>query len=125
MPREDFKSLWIVTRLFEFNDWKDVKIVLEDHFHSIITINPLSANKAIIESPLCNLEDKVEFLGKWQGYGLFHILFEKWNGSKHSRPVVVKGYGGWISIKTYHWIIGALTFLKPLEDTLEFLKASL
>ena len=68
-------------------------------FHSKITINPFSADKAIIKSPLCNLEDKVEFLGKWQRYGLFYILFEMWNGKKYSRPYFVKGYGGWISIK--------------------------
>ena len=82
----------VITRLFEINDWKDIKNVLEDHFHSKITINTLFANKAIIKSSLCNLKDKVGSSIKWQRYGLFHILVEKRNGSKHSKPDVVKDY---------------------------------
>ena len=30
--KEGFRGLWVVTSLFEFNDWKDIKILLEDHF---------------------------------------------------------------------------------------------
>lgn len=32
--REDFSSLWVITRLFPFNDWKDIAKKLEEHSHS-------------------------------------------------------------------------------------------
>ena len=43
-----------------------------------------------------------EFVGKeelWQVMGPFLLRFEKWSKSKHSRPSVIEGYGGWIQIK--------------------------
>ena len=43
-----------------------------------------------------------EFIGKeelWQVMGPFHLKFEKWSKSKHSRPSVIEGYRRWIKIK--------------------------
>ena len=40
--------------------------------------------------------------------GLFHLKFEKWSKSKHSKPSVIEGYGGWIKKKTSLLIIGAI-----------------
>ena len=35
--------------------------------------------------------------------GNFHLKFERWNNFNHSRPLVQKGYGGWLKIKNLHW----------------------
>ena len=31
--------------------------------------------------------------------GTFHLKFEKWSKSKHSRPLIIEGYGGWTTVK--------------------------
>ena len=41
----------------------------------------------------------IETPGKWFDYRKFHLLFEKWNPIKHSRPTCIKGYGGWLAIR--------------------------
>lgn len=28
--------------------------------------------------------------------GSFHLKFEKWDKTKYSRPIVTKGFGGWL-----------------------------
>lgn len=53
---------------------------------------------------------------EWQAYGNFHLQFEKWNMDLHSRPLGMKGFGGWISIKKiFLEIIGVGALLKLLE----------
>ena len=62
-------------------------------------INLLFAENALIKLAKGSLE---EFVGKeevWQVMGHFHLKFEKLSKSKHSRPSVIGGYGGWIKIK--------------------------
>ena len=39
---EDFNNLWVLNRLFFFDDWKDIKLYLEDLFQVKISINPFS-----------------------------------------------------------------------------------
>ncbi|KAA0062491.1 Integrase, catalytic core [Cucumis melo var. makuwa] len=50
---------------------------------------------------LCNgLKDLfIQEEGKWQAWENFHLKFDRWNNIKHSRPLVLKGYGGWLKIK--------------------------
>lgn len=68
---EDFSNLWVTTRLFLFNDWKDIVKTLEDYFHTKIIINPLSTDKALIRSSLCNFEELAENPVSGRGLGHF------------------------------------------------------
>lgn len=97
--KEDFNSLWIISKLFVFNEWKEIAKASEEIFKSKVIINPLFEDKALIKTDNGRLEELIEKQGKWQEYGPFHLLFKKWNRSVHSRPTVLKGYGGWMSIK--------------------------
>lgn len=38
--QEDFNNLWIGSRLFEFDDWKEIAKVLEEMFNTKVIINP-------------------------------------------------------------------------------------
>lgn len=64
-----------------------------------VIINPLFAENAWIKINQGKLEELIEALGKWQEIGPFHLLFEKWNKLRHSRPLYTKGFGSWIAIK--------------------------
>ena len=72
-----------------------------------IIIDQLFAENALIKLAKGSLE---EFIRKelWQVMGPFHLKFEKWSKSKHSRPSIVEGYRGWIKIKTSLMIIAAI-----------------
>lgn len=96
---EDFSNLWTLSRLFIFNEWKDIAMYLEEIFKAKIIINPLFADNALIKIDQGRLEELIETPGKWHEFGPSHLLFEKWNKDQHSRPLVTKGFGGWISIK--------------------------
>lgn len=43
-----FDHLWIVTRLCAFDDWRDVRKMLETYFGTSIIINPLFDENALI-----------------------------------------------------------------------------
>lgn len=62
-------------------------------------INPLFADKALIRVTKGKIEDLIESPEKWFDYRKFHLLFEKWNPIQRSRPTLIKGFEGWISIK--------------------------
>ena len=96
---EDFNNLWVLNRLFFFDDWKDIKLYLEDLFPVKISINPLYADKAIMKVTQGKLDDLIYAQDKWFNYGKFHLLFEKRNEAKHSRPTLIEGFRGWFSIK--------------------------
>ena len=44
--QEDFSNLWIVSKLFDFNDWSEIARTLKDYFQSEIIGNPLFAKNA-------------------------------------------------------------------------------
>ena len=48
--------------------------------------------------------------------GPFHLKFEKWSKSKHSRPSVIEGYGGWIKIKNLPLDYWSNQTFKVIED---------
>ena len=81
------------------NDWRDIIKFLEEHFQINISFNPLFEDKALIRSSSGKLEDLIEKPGKSKCYGLFYLLFEKWNKLKHGRPEFIRGFGRWISIE--------------------------
>ena len=45
------------------------------------------------------VEDFVEYPGKWQVCRHFHLKFEGWNKQLHGPSKAVKGFGRWIYIK--------------------------
>ena len=97
--KKNFSNLWILSRLFAFDEWKDIKAHLEDLFNINININPLYADKAVIKVPKAKVEDVIITPGKWFNYKKFHLLFEKWDDDKHSRATHIIGYGGCLSVK--------------------------
>ena len=96
--KADFDNLWVVSKLFEFDSWVKINEALELFFDSKV-INPFFANNALIELERGPLKEFIESPGRWQCFGAFHLKFEKWNNLIHGRPLYLKGYGGWISIK--------------------------
>lgn len=76
--KEDFNNLWVITRLFSFNEWREIANALEAHFSVKFIFNPLCAKKALIRTDHEKIEDLIEAPGKWQTFGQFHLLVEKW-----------------------------------------------
>lgn len=97
--KEDFNNLWIISRLFVFDNWKEIKQTLEEWFNSKLIINPLFAENALIKLDQGSIEDFIEKPEKWQELGPFHLKFERRNKFIHSRPKSIKGFGGWLRIK--------------------------
>lgn len=89
----------MVSRLFEFNDWNEIARTLKLYLNAEVIINPLFVHKALIKVDQRKLEELMVQPHKWFELGKFHIKFEKWNRFTHSRPSLMKDYGGWISIK--------------------------
>lgn len=73
--KEDFNNLWIVSRLFQFNNQKEIASTLEVYFQIKVIINPLFVENALIEINQGNLEDLIEVLGIWQQCGKLHLMF--------------------------------------------------
>lgn len=96
--KEDFRSLWVVSRLFMHNDWRDIIKFLQEHFQINTSLNPLFDDKALIRSSSRKLEDLIKNWGNGR-YVPFYFPFENWNKFKHGRPDFIRGVGGWISIK--------------------------
>lgn len=55
----DFNNLWVISRLFEFNDWKEITKLLEELFQSEVTISPLFAENALISLDHNRWEDLI------------------------------------------------------------------
>ena len=72
---EDFNNLWVLNRLFFFDDWKDIKLYLEDLFQVKISINPFSR-----QSQHESYSRKIWRLDKWFNMENF-ICYSK-NGMK-------------------------------------------
>ena len=88
--KQDSDNLWVVSRLFLFNDWKEIAKTLEDIFQLKVIINPLFAENVLIQIDHPMMEELIVFSGKWQEIGKFHLLFEKWNRYQHGRPLSLK-----------------------------------
>uniref|UniRef100_A0A9I9DXV0 Uncharacterized protein n=1 Tax=Cucumis melo TaxID=3656 RepID=A0A9I9DXV0_CUCME len=69
----DFNNHWVVTHLFEFNSWVEIKESPQTAFHMEVTINLLFANNALIDMDQRSLDEVVEQPGKWQNIGAFHL----------------------------------------------------
>lgn len=97
--RLDLENLWIVSRLFAHNEWKEIKATFEDHFQSKVLINPLFDDKTLIKigKDICDIPNVS--IEKWKSFGDYHLCIEKLSRKFHSHPNWIKGYGGWISIK--------------------------
>lgn len=54
------RNLWVISRLFVFNEWREIAKFLEDDFSVKFIINPLFANKALIRVDQGQMEDLVE-----------------------------------------------------------------
>lgn len=79
----NFESLWIVTKLFAFDDLRMIRKSLEDYFQAKIVINHLFGENARISIDQGSIKDRICEEGKWHAMGSFHLKFEKWNKLKH------------------------------------------
>ena len=95
----DFENLWIIIKLFASDAWRLIRKQLETLYQSKIIINPLYDDNALISFDKIPSKDLIGKEKKWQAWGEFHIKFEKWDSVRHSRPLVLKGFGGWMKIK--------------------------
>ena len=68
---EDFSNLRILSRLFAFDEWKDIKDHIENLFNININTNPLYADKAAIEVTKGKVEDGIITPEKWFNYRNF------------------------------------------------------
>ncbi|TYJ99818.1 kinesin heavy chain-like [Cucumis melo var. makuwa] len=65
----NFESLWIVTKVFAFDDWQMIRKSLEEYFQAKIVINPLFGENAFISIDQDSIKDRICEEGKWQAMG--------------------------------------------------------
>lgn len=75
--KEDFNNLWIISRLFVFDNWKEIKQTLEEWFNSKLIINPLFAENALIKLDQGSIEDFIEKPEKWQELAVSFKVWKK------------------------------------------------
>ena len=88
MAQLNFDNLWIISKLFAFDDWRMIRKFLEMKLQTNIIINPLYDDNAFISIDRGSLSDIIGVKGKWQAWGNFHLKSEKWDSLKNSRPLV-------------------------------------
>lgn len=89
----------MVSRLFEFDDWKEIMKVLEEIFNTEVILKPIFPENALLKLEEGSIVDLLDQTGVWKEMGPFHLLFKKWNKFNHGRPLLMKGYGSWLKIK--------------------------
>lgn len=99
MVKVDFYNLWIITELFASDDWRLISKQLKKLSQTRIVIIPFYNDNALISFDKVSIKDFIGEEGKWQARVNFLLKFGKWNPLQHSRPLVIKDYGGWIKIK--------------------------
>lgn len=57
--QEDFNNLWIISRMFVFNEWKEIKKAVENFLQQKVIINPLFVDNALIKINQGKLEDLI------------------------------------------------------------------
>lgn len=50
-------------------------------------------------------------IGKWKLFGRLHLKLNHWSHHAHSKPELLKCYGGWVRIGNLPLIIGRISFL--------------
>lgn len=58
--KKDFSNLWVILRLFMFNEWNTIKDLVEYLFNAKFIINHLFSDKALIKCDKGQLEDWIE-----------------------------------------------------------------
>lgn len=86
----NFDKLWVISKLFAFDNWRMIHKILKKNFQTNIVINPLYDDNAFINLDQGSLSDLIGMEGKWQTWGNFHLKVEN---RITSRPLVLKGYG--------------------------------
>lgn len=67
----DFDNLWVVLKLFQFDNWVEIKDTLKLYFDSNVIIGPLLAEKTLVDMDCGPLNKLLENPGKWQKFGPF------------------------------------------------------
>ena len=96
MAKLNFDNLQIISKLFASDDRRTIGKFLESKFQVNIVNNLLYDDNALISLDKGSLSDRIDAEVKWQEWGNFHLKFEKWDSLKNSRPLMLKGYGGWL-----------------------------
>ena len=78
--RTNYDHIWIVTRLFAFDDWKEIWKILETYFGTSIIINPLYDENSLISIGWALIEDFITEVERWQAMGSFHLKFSSKSG---------------------------------------------
>lgn len=72
--QEDFYNLWTINRLFTFDEWIEISLLLEERFKVKVIINPLFVDKAIIKFKQGNVDDVIKARENGKTMGNFTIV---------------------------------------------------